>query len=388
MFRRYYLASGASVQALWAQRVVLGWLAWEISHAPSYVGIVAALSMAPTLISGPVFGVLVDRADILRAARWSTLAMSGILVLAALWHIAVGLGLWTLALVALIVGVISSAHHPVRMSLAPRLVPPDQVGRVVALTALNFNLARLIAPVWAGLALTWTGAEWTLLAGALLYLPMLFVLPGLVARPLRVRTQTPAILVALGQGVGLVWRNALVFQAIMLTAVFAVLVRGYLEVLPILAEGVHGRGPAGLGALTAAAGAGAVVAAGAKTLGLGGRTDQIPWVLRVVLVLGVGSIAIIGAVPSWGVALAMTVALGFASTYCGVSLQAVVQSNLDDDFRGRVMSLWVVVGFGSVALGALILGALAELVGFSTTLMWVGGVGAVIMGGLVLRPGR
>ena len=58
MFRRYYAASAASVQALLAQRVALWWLAWEVSASPAYVGAVAALSMAPTLISGPVLSLI------------------------------------------------------------------------------------------------------------------------------------------------------------------------------------------------------------------------------------------------------------------------------------------------------------------------------------------
>ena len=387
MFRRYYAASAASVQALWAQRVALGWFAWEVSGSPAYVGAVAALSMAPTLISGPVFGVLVDRADILRAARWTTLAMAGVLFASVLWQVMWGLGQVSLAAAALMVGVISSAHHPVRMSLAPRLVPHELVASVVALSAVNFNTARLTAPVWAGVLLAALDPAWTLLAAGALYLPMIVVLPSLKARPLPTRSEQPSILRALGDGLGYVWRAPLVLQAIVLTAAFATILRGFLEILPVLAEGVHGRGPTGLGVLTASAGAGALLAAAAKTAGWGVVSDRITPSLKAGLVVGVGALSVIGFVPRWDVAVGIVMVLGFASTYCGVTLQSVVQSNVPDDFRGRVMSLWVVVGFGAVALGALGLGVISDLIGLSATLIWAGLIGGGLMAVLSLRSG-
>lgn len=376
MFRRYYVASAASVQALWAQRVALGWLAWEVSASPGFVGLVAALSMAPTLISGPVFGVLVDRADILRAAGWSTLTMALTLLLAAIWHWTFGLDPTALTVLALAVGIISSAHHPVRMSLAPRLVGAPLVASVIALSAINFNTARLIAPIWAGLMLATLGGGWTLLVAAGLYVPLLLVLPGLEPRPLPQRASKPRIARALMDGIERVRDDPLLRDSILFMAVMAVLVRGYLEILPVLAEGVHGRGPAGLGTLTAAAGTGALLAAGAKAAGWGQITDRISLRLRAGLVVAIGSLLLIGWFPSWHAALLITAALGYASTFCGVTLQSVVQSNVEDDFRGRVMSLWVVTGFGAAAVGALGLGVLIEAFGFASTMMWAGAIGA------------
>ncbi|MEM8851897.1 MAG: MFS transporter [Pseudomonadota bacterium] len=66
-FRAYFFAAVPLTQALWAQRVTLGWLAWEVSDSAPFVGLVAALGLLPMVFAGPVFGVLVDRADIRRA---------------------------------------------------------------------------------------------------------------------------------------------------------------------------------------------------------------------------------------------------------------------------------------------------------------------------------
>jgi hypothetical protein len=155
----------------------------------------------------------------------------------------------------------------------------------------------------------------------------------------------------------------LIREALILTLVFATLVRGALEVLPVLADGAFGQGAAGLGMLTAAAGAGALSSAMLKALGRGGRGRQHSaqraggdgrWVSR-----GRGH----GPAPVWPLALLATAVSGFTATWCGVSLQAAIQTDLPDAYRGRVMSLWTVVGFGTVAIGAGLIGGLAELVG-------------------------
>ncbi|WP_167766817.1 MFS transporter [Jannaschia formosa] len=390
-FRAYFFAAVPLVQALWAQRVTLGWLAWEVSGSAAFVGLVAALSLAPMLISGPIFGVLVDRADIRRAIRTTSGAMAALMALAALLAGGPGLGQAMLVALALAIGLVSSAHHPVRMSLAPRLVPAAEVQNVVALTALNFNLARLVAPMLAGLALASVGPVATLWAASALYLPMLVAVRWMDPRPLPVSASGHgSIRQGLADAARYIWVTPVTRQAILLTGAMAVLVRGYLELLPVMAEGVHGRGAEGLGLLTAAAGAGALVAAFAKAMGQGQVRDGVPTLLRVLLVAGVLGLVGLGLARSWWVVLGWTALAGFTSTFCGVTLQAMVQMELPDGLRGRVMSLWVVVGIGAVALGSGVLGGIAGLVGLPATLIGAGGIGGIATALMVLpsRTGR
>jgi MFS family permease len=91
-----------------------------------------------------------------------------------------------------------------------------------------------------------------------------------------------------------------------------------------------------------------------------------------------------GLAPSWPMALAATALAGFCATWCGVSLQSAIQTDLPDSLRGRVMSLWVVVGFGTVAIGSLGIGAIADFYTIGTALIVAGAFGAAAMGALVL----
>ena len=384
-FRAYFVAAVPLVQALWAQRVTIGWLAWDVSGSAAFVGLVAALSLAPTIVAGPVFGALVDRADIRRALQTTSGTMCALLVAAALMAGGPGLGRGALLVLALSIGLVSAAHHPVRMSLGPRLVPQVDVSNVVALSALNFNLGRMIGPVLTGFAIAAVGPVATLWMSAALYLPMLVAVRWMDPRDLPAAPRT-TLLRGIGEGLAYLGRTRVARQAMLLTFAVAVLVRGYLELLPVMAEGVHDKGAGGLGLLTAAAGAGALVAAIAKTFGLG--QGGIPPITRIVLVAGIFALAGLGLTTSWPAALGWTAVAGFSSTFCGVGLQAAVQESLPDALRGRVMSLWVVVGIGAVALGSGVQGWAASVFGVMPVLTWAGIGGGVVAAALVLprRP--
>ncbi len=375
-FRLFFVGIFGAVQAIWIQRVTLGWLAWERTGSAGVVGIVAALSLVPTLVTGPFFGVLIDRADIKRAALATNGAMAAILAVLAL--MAGQVGALGLSIGALAIGIVSAAHHPVRTSLGPRLVPTDMVQHVVAVTALNFNLARLIAPVVAGWIIATLGGGVALWIAALCYMPMLVILPGLSPRDLPPRARA-SFLADLRDGFDYAFSVPLIRTALLITMVFSGVTRGALEVLPVLADGGFGRGAAGLGLLTAAAGAGAVLAASLKALGIGANGARIPVAVWMAAIIGPAAVLAMGAAPTWPLALAATMLAGAASTWCGVSLQAAIQTGLPDDYRGRVMSLWFVVGFGTVAIGAFAIGILAEVTGIGGALMALGAIGTLGM---------
>jgi len=384
-FRLFFLGVFFAVQAIWIQRVTLSWVAWERTQSPGFVGLVAGLSLLPTLFTGPLFGVLVDRVDVRRAAFLTNGGLAACLtVLAICLPLIDEVGL---AVAALAIGIVTSAHHPVRMSLGPRLVPQAMVGQVVAATALNFNVARLVAPAVTGLVIAKFGAGVALWVAVAFYIPMLLVLTRLRPRALPLRERA-AFLSDLAEGVRYSLASPLIRTALLITLVFATNVRGALEVLAVLADGAFGRGAEGLGLLTAAAGAGALLAAVLKAAGAGDAGARISGTVLLAAMAGQAAVIAMGLAPVWGLALVATALAGFCATWCGVSLQAAIQTDLPDDFRGRVMSLWTVVGFGTVALGAFAIGGLAEGLGISRALMVAGATGLLVQGLIVAGGAR
>ncbi len=386
-YRPYFLGNLLALQAIWIQRVGVSWLAWDLTGSPGFTGVVAGLGMIPSFVTGPFFGVLVDRTDIKRAA-WATTGgmIAGLLVVVLL--LAVGwLGPLALAAAALGIGVVTSAHHPVRMSLGPRLVPAAAVSSVIALGSVNFNVARLIAPVIAGLLISTLGVAATLAIALAFHLPMLLILPRLAPRDLPPRERAETVWQAFRKGVSHAARDPVVRACILLMGVFTVAGRGLLEILPVLADGVFARGAAGLGLLTGAAGAGALCAAVGLAL-LPARSwgdgRGIPAPVVAGLALGQLGVAGLGWIDSWPLALACVGALGFVSTLGGVSLQTVVQVGLTDNMRGRIMSLWIMTGFGMAAVGATAIGWAIEALGARAALTGFGLAGFAAIAALSL----
>ncbi|MEJ6395338.1 MFS transporter [Gymnodinialimonas sp. 2305UL16-5] len=381
-FRLFFIGIFCAVQAIWIQRVTLGWLAWERTGQASVVGLVAGLSLVPSLLTGPFFGVLVDRVNIKHAALVTNGSMAAWLAVLALS--AGQVGAVGLAIAALGIGVISAAHHPVRMSLAPRLVAPEMVQHVVSVTALNFNLARLVAPVIAGWIIATAGGGVALWIAAACYLPMLSILPVLTPRALPPRPARPFFSDLL-EGLRFAAARPLIRNALLITLALSVIVRGALELLPVLADGGYGRGAAGLGLLTAAAGGGALVAAVFKTLGVGHAGASISVSVWALAIVGQSAVVLMGVGPTWPMAMSSAALAGAASTWVGISLQAAIQTDLPDGYRGRVMSLWIVVGLGSVSLGAFAIGGLAQILGIGAALVCAGLAGLTMLALVAFR---
>ncbi len=372
-FRLYYCGNVAAVNGMWILQILIIWLAWDVTGSASFVGMIGAFALFPTVLSGPFFGVAVDRMNIRVAAYGTNLGM----VLCALTLFAVQANgatntVW-LSVIAVALGIVKSAHHPVRLSMGPRLVERGHVASVVALTSLNFNLARIVAPIFAGFSIEHAGIMPTLVVAVLLYVPNFIIIGFLDPRDTRDHGSGVSFSSAFWHGLAYLWHKADMRAVLFLSFLFALAIRGVMEVLPVVADGQFGRGPTGVGELGSAIGAGALIAALIKALG---RADGrgVSVVTLASTALGVLAVAAFGNFDIWGMVLLSAAVLGFTSTTLGVSLQTAIQSDLPDDLRGRVMSIWIVVGLGGAALGSLVIGALSDLIGFSQATLVMSGI--------------
>ena len=152
----------------------------------------------------------------------------------------------------------------------------------------------------------------------------------------------------------------------------------------MIADGVFQRGAAGLGQLTSAAGAGAICAMLMLTR-LRDAPSRLPALTLVMAFAAFALTAALGVSPNWWLSIALVGALGFVSSTVGVGSQTMIQITVDESYRGRVMSLWSVVGIGGAAVGAVVLGAFADLVGIGWAFFSVSAVCAATLAYLSSR---
>ena len=356
-FRIYIGGNIFALNALWMQRVTIGWIAWDLTASASFVGFIAFVNFAPTMITGPLFGVLIDRVRVKQAAKVTQLLLFAIAMAFYLCFRFDALNVVVLSILSGLSGLVASAHNPVRMSLAPRLVDLDSVASVITIAAINFNLARLTGPALGGWIIAGWGVGTALLIQTLCYLPFIFAISLL--RP-RERSSSKSIqepfFGALIAGFRHVKHHAHIGQALCVTGLFAFIIRGTLEILPVVADGVFNKGAAGLGLLTSSAGLGALCAGMTKAFLPGQIAGRLPRPALISALVGIGLVPVVGLSHSWQLTLGLIAGLGYTATIAGISMQTAIQIDLDDDLRGRVMSLWVMVGIGAAAAGAITLG--------------------------------
>lgn len=369
-FRRYYLGSIAAMNATWIFRVLLSWTTWDLTHSPSFVGIVAAASLLPVALLGPFFGALTDRADILRAFR---LVLLGLLT-CPLAFLCLSLLDWLtpLSLLGLsgLFGVAMSAYHPVRQSLGPRLVRPENAGSVVALSALNFNIGRLLSPAIGGLMIGHVGLGYTGLISLVLILPSIFIARNLAPRAHATDQKSSGYFEDLIEGFHVAWGRWPIRRSLLLSVFALGPLRATTELLSIIADGSFGKGAEGLGLLTSLIGLGALIAALFQLLASQAlmRREALRFGIIALGFLCSGAMVL---APSFESALIVAPIVGFAGTYIGVSLQIGLQARLEDGLRGRVMSLWMLSMTLSTSVLAIIISAASEFFGLGPSTIGV-----------------
>lgn len=381
-YRWYATGNMLSLSGVWIQRVAIGWLVWDMTRSESWVGMIAAAQFAPALVLSIPFGAIADRFD----NRRVSLVLNGLFILWAILLAALSsLGqltpAWLFAL-SLAYGCTAAAYGPVRLSIIPALVPRDFRASAVAINSVLFNGARLVGPAIAGFILASGGVGWAFFFNALSYVPLLLILA--VVPMAHLDRQVPGHLIGeVIAGFGYVRRHAMIFRQLMLTGWTAIFARGVLEMLPAISDKNFGRGAAGYATLTIAAGAGAILSGFWLSVG----KPPLDRLSRMTIGLNLGAaicLLALAQVDDFVLGLALVAALGFGATGSAIASQSVVQIAAQDEFRGRVSSLWTMAGLGGTAIGAILLGAIADGLGLATAIMICGAIAAMLPATLLL----
>lgn len=365
-FRAYLAANSVSLIGTWMQRIAVGWLAWELTESPFWLGAIAFADLAPAVLIAPYGGVLADRHDRRRILLWTQGAMAVVAFGMALLLWLELVGIIGLTLLVALHGSLIGINQPARLALVPALVGRQHLQTAIALNSVVFNSARFVGPAVAGLVIAWSGVPAALLVNALTYVPILFVLPRLVlnesVRPGAWQGAARAFL----EGIAHIRGSAMLAPLFAFFIALSLTVRPLGELLPGFAGGVFDRGVEGLAVLSAAMGLGAVV--GGIWVAL--RADAFDLRRTLLLLLAVTAFATLFALsPGFVLAVPLIAGFGFTLTASGVAMHTAVQLGVEPELRGRVMSLFGLVFRSVPALGALAVGTTAELLGLRAAML-------------------
>lgn len=335
------------------------WTVLGLSNNNSfYLGIDQSLGVVPIVLFSLLAGVLADRRDrrtLILSSQYTQMTCAFIMALLAFTGI---LQVWHIWCISFVVGTAQAFGGPSYSALVPTLVPREHLPNAIALNSMQFNLARLIGPTFAGVALTTVGAAWCFGLNSASFLVVIATLYMINVNFVPQRS-SGAIMQSMKQGFGFIAERPAMRPLILLSFMVTLLGFQIVAFLPVFAKERFQAGPQAYTTMLSCSGAGAV--AGALIVAaLGkskhqGRNSLIALIMLGVLTLGFAFS------PNIPVACGMIF-------LCGIALMAVfnmntslVQMIVPDDMRGRVMSVYNLSVRGGQAIGPLIVGSLIPI---------------------------
>ncbi|HEY3309370.1 MAG TPA: MFS transporter [Desulfuromonadaceae bacterium] len=375
-YRLFVAGQSVSLVGTWMQQVAMSWLVYRLTGSAMLLGAVGFISQIPTIFISPVAGVLADRWDRRRlliatqALAMFQAAFLAILVLTGLVQV------WQIMLLSLVLGIVNAIDIPIRQSFVVDMVEHrEDLGNAIALNSSMVNGARLIGPSIAGLLVASVGEGICFSLNAISYMAVIAALAAMRIPHVSRHHHRRHILHELQEGFSYAYKFGPIRSILLMVALVSLMGMPYTVLVPVFAKDILHGGAHTFGFLMTAAGSGALLgtlylASRRSVLGLG----RIMVTATILFAAGIASFALSSNLI---ISLAALALAGFGMMTLVASCNTVLQTILDEDKRGRVMSFFTMAFMGMAPFGSLGAGAMAGVIGPRETLL-IGGGGCLI----------
>jgi MFS family permease len=374
-YRLFFGGQSVSLIGMWMQSVAMSWLVYRMTNSAMMLGVIGFVNQIPAFILSPIAGVYADRWN----RRSTLMCTQALLMLQSLTLAALVLSgtvaVWHLLALALFSGLVNAFDAPSRQSFVFDMIEQkEDLGNAIALNSAIFNGSRLIGPSLAGVIIATAGEGICFLINGLSFLAIIVALRAMTLTPKEHTVQTTHVLQELKEGFVYVYNHIPIRVLLILVALVSLVGMPYVVLMPVFAKEVLRGGPLTLGFLMAASGIGALTGAFflASRRDFNGSGRLIP---LAAFIFGSGLIAFSFSkvfICSFALLLMSGFGLMVQMALSNTSLQTLV----DDDKRGRVMSFYTMAFMGMAPFGSLLAGGLAHRIGAPHTLL-LGGTACV-----------
>lgn len=370
-YRLFFIGQCISLVGTWIQQIAMSWLIYRLTQSAFMMGAMVFVGAVPSLLASPFAGVFIDRIN-----KYKTLIIVQALfmiqafVLAILTLMGV-IKIWHIIVLSVIMGLTAAIDMPLRQAFVVNLVEDSEdVGNAISLNSSSFNLARLIGPAIAGILTAAVGEGVCFLINALSYIAVIWALCLMNINYIPAKTSTTNVFEEFKEGLKYTLSCPPIRITISFIAISSLIGMAYPVLMPIFAkETLHG-GAQTLGFLMSSSGIGALLGA----LYLAGRKHILgleKWLCIASFLFGI-SIVCLSFVSHMALALISLFLSGFGMVIIIAACNTLIQHFVDDDKRGRVMSLFSMAFMGTAPIGGLFGGTVAEKIGVPHTFFIIG----------------
>ena len=375
-YRLFFFGQTISLVGLWMHNAAQSWLVYEMTGSKSMLGLTMVAETLPIFLFSTWGGILADRYP-KRNILYVTQTIEAVLAISlAILVFTDSIQVWHIMVLATLLGIDSGFEAPARHSFTIEMVDRADLMNAIGLISSVFHGARIVGPAVAGFVIAAWGPGVCFLVNGLSFGALIAALASmrLLPKPAGESTRQGSSRHQAMKGFRVVRRSPVVLRLMSLIFAMGVFGWSYIVLLPAIAKDTFGVAAEGFGVMMSASGVGSVI--GALWLASAWRFRDGRYVISGSMLLFSIAAIIFSQTQSYVTALILLVPVGFGMTTFFSCTDAIIQTSVDDDVRGRVMGVMALVWGAMMPLGALLAGMVAEVVGSNTTVF----LGAAFVG--------
>jgi MFS family permease len=358
-YRLWFMGQLASLVGTWMQTTAQGFLVYQITSSPAFLGYVGFAGGVATWLFTLYGGVISDRMSrrtLMIITQTAMMILAFVLAALTFAHL---IQPWHILVLAFLLGIANAFDAPARQSFVLEMVPREDMTNAIALNSTMFNSATAVGPAVAGLTYAALGPAWCFTVNGFSFIAVIVALALMDIEPLPPRVRATSALAELAEGLRYVRSHSAIRTLILTASVSSLFGLGYATLLPAWAVKVLHGGPDTNGFLQSARGIGSL--AGALMIASLGRF-RFKGKLLTLGSLVFPILLLVFAAVSWlPLALLVLVGVGWGFMVMLNMANALVQTLVSDELRGRVMAVYSLGFLGMMPVGALLAGGVAEI---------------------------
>jgi MFS family permease len=372
-YRLWFAGQLVSLIGTWTQTAAQGYLIYELTKSPAYLGYLSFANGLPTWIFTLYAGAIADRVS---KRTLMVITQSGMMILALILAILTFSNIvqwWHILILSFLLGVFNAFDAPARQAFTLEMVDREDLTNAIALNSTMFNLAMVMGPAFGGLIYAWVGPGWCFTINAISFLAVIIALLLMKLKPFIPVRSNRSALSDVKEGLSYVVNHPSVKMLIFNLFITTLFALGIAALIPAWSVQVLGGDAATNGFLMAARGIGSLISA-LLIAALGHfRFRGKLWTINSLLL---PITMLLFALLQWMIpSLLIMAGMGFAFMMIVNLSNAMVQTRIADEMRGRVMGVYTFFFFGAMPIGALISGWSADIIGEPLTVF----ISAVIL---------
>jgi MFS family permease len=366
-YRLWFVGQLVSLAGTWMQSTAQGYLMYELTKSSAMLGYVGFVGGLPSWFFTLYGGVVADR---IPRRKLMIITQTSMMILAFILGVLTFTKLvqpWHILVLAFLLGIANAFDAPARQSFTLEMVERQDLTNAIALNSAMFTSAMVIGPALGGLAYAAIGPGWCFMLNGISFIAVIVALALMKLKPLPLRTTKTTSWIDLKEGLKYVIGHRVIRMLILNLGVISLLGLGVITLLPAWSVDVLGGDAKTNGLLLSARGLGSLISA--LIIASLGRFNFRGKLLTYGS-LGLPIMMILFSFIHWlPLSLVVMVGMGLGFMLAANTTNALVQTQVQDELRGRVMGVYTLIFFGAMPVGSLLAGTLASRLGEPVTIL-------------------